>query len=649
MQAIKHIAKVLFLVVLLLFSKAALAQTIDTIRINYDQMLICKDTIYFGVSDSLVALEAEVPYKIQKNLLLRSNIYYEKRPNKKAQVEERVKRYYALWSKGYKYASKSTPSEQPIVSSNHYFEQYEGKVIRTIVIDDVQMFNGEIRDSVEHKIGSINKILNKTHISTRKRTIKNYLRFKENQNLSASLMADNERMLRQLKFIKDALIIINQEDLLSDSVDVRIITKDLFPYGIMFESRDIDKHSLYASMRNTLGFGHYFRLGLHYTYDEEQYLGTRFSYEISNIRGLFINMGMYKVLNQNQDNYGLMLERPFLTRQMKFGGGLRLDRLDQSRSYGIEGTDSVVVTPYVIHVADVWLAKTFLSDAAGLKPDLLVAARYYNLNFKEKPYISADSNLIFHDWERYLASVMLRKVDFYKTRKLYGFGVTEDVGVGYNIKFTSGYVTNQFYKMGYWGINFNFQLVRPRTGLLKLTSSIASFTEDKQFVDTYGNSLLSYYSPLLNLGKIELRHTLHLNNRMIVNERYNRMLKTEDLWTGLIQKEQEGRSLISAQYKPTFYLPIKPLGFNISIAPFTSLALISADSFFQGETKVFTVLGLGINTKNESLIFQTISLEGRFYPIYGSDRNRMFVSIAARNTGVLDGFFSPRPMIDKSK
>jgi hypothetical protein len=645
---IKHITKLLLFTVSLLISINCYAQTSDTIRISYDQMLVCKDTIYFGVSDSLVVLKHNVPFKIQRNLLLRSNVYYEKRPIKKAQVEERLKRYYGLWHKGYKHAVNNSSPDYHIVSSNHYFKQYEGKIIRNIVIDDVNMFNGEIADSLEHKSNKAIRLLNKTHISTRKRTIKNHLRFKEKQSLNATRMAENERLLRQLKYIKDARIIISQKDLLSDSVDVLIITKDLFPYGIMFKSKDIESHSLYVSMRNTLGFGHYFRTGLHYTHDEKQYLGSSLSYQVGNIGGSFLNLAMYKVLNSNQDNYGISLERPFITTEMKFGGGIRIDKIDQNRSHTYDGIDSVYLTPYRSHVTDFWLAKTLLLSTSEEKPSLLMATRYYNLNFIEKPFISQDSNLVFHDWEIFLLSMMIQKTSFYKTRKLYGFGVTEDVGVGYSIKVTSGYAINQFYKLPYWGLDLNFQFVRPRTGLLKLNSSIATFTENNQFIDTYANSLLSYFSPLSNFGKIELRHTMHINNRMIINERYNRKIRAEDLWTGLIQKDQKGRSLVSAQYKPIFHLPIKPLGFNLAIAPFTSLALITEDAVFQGAHNVFTVLGLGINTKNESLIFQTICLEGRFYPRYGSDRNRFFLKLTAKSTGILDGFFTPKPIIYRS-
>ncbi|MDA3854251.1 MAG: hypothetical protein PF444_08435, partial [Bacteroidales bacterium] len=588
-------------------------------------MLLCKDTVYFGVMDTLVLLPRGTKYKIQHNFLLRNNIFYDQKPHKKEQVEESLIMYSDLWNKAYSYSKKDTTTkvDHTIANAQMYFKQYEGKVIRSISFNAVDMFDGAVEDTTQNAITKLSSGLNNIHITTHTQVIRKSLRFKENDKIEAWRMSENERLLRQLKYIEDARIVVQQENLLSDSVDLVIITQDRFPFGLKVDLHNYDEYSISPYINNFLGLGHYLEAGVQFERGETPPLGYNIKYQANNLYGSFIDVGAYRHYNFEKNNYGLLIKRPFLTTDMRFGGSFSYENIQQVRSYDSELIDTVLTAPYHTNIFDVWLGKTFVLSNSGDAPNISIAARNYDEHYTERPDIKADSNLVFHDSHLSLASLMVQKINFFQTQKLAGFGITEDIPIGYSLKFTTGYNFNQYIKRPYIGFDFNTQLVRPKSGLLRLTNSIGVFYQDEAIEDTYANFGLSYYSPLKTVGRYEMRHMLFVRGELLINERYFNPLGLNNRDMGRIQPDLEQNSALSLQYKPVFHLPFQVLGFNFSAAPFTSVGFATKDNLYAGKSLVYSVHGITIRTKNESLIFPTIGLDVKYYPTYGSKSNQV--------------------------
>ena len=613
-------------------------------------MLICQDTVYFGVTDSLVILPNGTDFKIQRNFLLRNNIFYEKKPHKKKQIEERMVMYSGLWNKAYSFSTKDTTTkiDHSFANAQRYFQQYEGKVIRSISFNSVDMFDGAVEDTSLNAVSRLSKKLNNIHVTTHSHVIRNNLRFKENDRIEAWKISENERLLRHLSYIEDARIMVQQEHLLSDSVDLVIITQDRFPFGIKFDMSDYNEYSIAPYISNFLGMGDYIEAGVQYVGGEESPLGYNIVYQSRNISGTFIDAGAYRINNFEKNNYGIKVNRSFLTNEMRFGGAFSYDRIQQVRHYESEVKDTTLTAPYDAQIYDFWLGRTFILSPTGERPNISISARSYDEKYQERPEVKVDSNLVFHDWHVSLASLMVQKINYFQTQKLGGFGITEDIPVGYSLKLTTGYNYNQYNRRPYLGFDFNTQLVRPQSGLLRLSNSIGVFYQDETVEDTYGKFGLSYYSPLKKVGKMEMRHFLFVNSELLINERYYKRLALSGDPIGNIQNSIESNSTFAIQYKPTFHLPHEVLGFKFTVAPYMSIGFATQDKFFSGKRKLYTVHGFSFKTKNESLIFPTLGMDIGYYPIYGTKRNHMSFEIYLRDTKILENLFSPKPQLNRS-
>ncbi len=610
-------------------------------------MMICRDTVYFGVSDSVIILPEGENYQMQRNLLLRSNVFYEKFPQKKAHVEARVKRYYALWNLAYSYSTKDTTViiDKSFNASKIYFSQFDGKVIRNISFEDVDMFEGAVEDLSQNAISKVGKLLNDAHFDTRKHVLKNNLRFRENDRLEAWEMSENERLLRQLDYIEDARIVVKQKSFLADSVDIVIITKDRFPLGLHVSADDYDSYYASSYLSNFLGMGDYLETGVSLNLTENRVWGFNAKYLSRNIAGSFIDAGVYRTSDYEKNNYGFRLERPFRTTDMRFGGAFSYDRLEQTRRYTHENTDSLLSSPYKSNIYDVWLGKTFVISPTAERPNISMAARYYNESYTLRPEIKQDSNLIFHDWKVSLASLMIQKVNFFQTTKLGEFGVTEDIPVGYSLKVTTGHSWNEYVNRPYLGSEINTLHVYPKAGLLQIRSEVGGFYYQENAEDTYIKASLNYISHLSNWGAFDYRHILFASCKLLFNERYYSLLNFYDQYMGYIQNNIDAKSFVAIQYKPTFFIPGDILGFKLSASPFATLGYFTKDEHFNGKNQSYADMGLTLRTKNESLIFPTLGADIRYYPRYGEKNNIVTFRIFAQNTKLFENIFSPKPKL----
>ncbi len=561
--------------------------------------------------------------------------------------EHKLVDFNKWWNKAYAYTLKDTieQAENTIHTSQRYFSRFEGKIIRNIHFEAVEMFEENARDTAKAFIHSLGNYLNKTHVYTKEQVIRKDLRFKEKQALNAWQMSENERLLRQLSYIKDARIVARQVQASSDSVDIFVITQDRFPLDLRAQVGSYDTYAISGIHKNFLGFGDRLEAGVQFYGREEQQWGYSAEYQIHNLLGTFIDVGAYRFNNYEKNNYGILIERPFRTTDMKLGGALSYDNIRERQSYEVIGMDSILTAPFHCHVFDLWLGKTFIFSQKAERPNVSIAGRYYDKQYYERPEVKADSNLVFHNWRGVLTSLMLQKITFFQTKKLNSFDVTEDVPVGYGLKASLGHSSNAFFSRPYVGFDFNSQTARPQSGLLQINTSVGGFFNDKDLEDTYGELNINYFSPLTRLGKGEMRHFVFLSSQLLINERYNRRLHFSTGTMGLIQPDVETNSNFAIQYQPRFHLPAKLLGFHFSVAPFTTFGLSTDDEYFSGTLKTYTVHGITLRTKNENLILPTLGIDLRYYPRYGSQKNQFVFSAYLRDSSLFEKLFSPKPTL----
>ena len=134
------------------------------------------------------------------------------------------------------------------------FIVYEGKTIRAIKIVRLG-FERNIFDTTVYKNNFGAVLANGFHRKTSPRVVNNNLFFKEGDKVHPYLLADNERHLRDIVYIQDARILIDTISNCFDSVDVVVITKDIFPLGGSFNMSSTTKVAGQIRNENVAGTG----------------------------------------------------------------------------------------------------------------------------------------------------------------------------------------------------------------------------------------------------------------------------------------------------------------------------------------------------------------------------------------------------------
>ena len=113
---------------------------------------------------------------------------------------------------------------------------YIGKTIGSIKIQRLDVFGTRITDTAFHVGNELVDFGNRLHIKTRSRVIRKNLLLKEGQKISPYLLGNNERILRALPYIKDCRIYVTGQKMLSDTVDILVVEKDIWPldFGLGF-------------------------------------------------------------------------------------------------------------------------------------------------------------------------------------------------------------------------------------------------------------------------------------------------------------------------------------------------------------------------------------------------------------------------------
>src|SRR5690606_8869830 len=82
------------------------------------------------------------------------------------------------------------------------------------------------------------------------------------------------------------------------------------------------------------------------------------------------------------------------------------------------------------------------------------AIRYFNTSFTEMPYQWQDEyNRLYNNKEGVLAQFTLFRQNYYRTKFIYGFGVTEDLPYGYNLSLVGGWYRQKDLERPYMGIS----------------------------------------------------------------------------------------------------------------------------------------------------------------------------------------------------
>lgn len=515
---------------------------------------------------------------------------------------------------------KSNPDSSIAVKSEAPFLPYEGKIIRHIVINHIG-FERTMYDSTRRFRNQITKIADALHYTTRESVIRDNLFIRENRPLNPYRVADNERYLRDLDFILDSKIIVHKIKGSPDSVDIEIVTRDVFSLGARVSAGGLTDYRVGLYDANLFGMGQRVQTDLGFESGRSPSVGFDIFYRKSSLGGTLINAsGGYTQLDnarslgeENEYAYFIRLERPLVSPYSRLAGGLEVSR---NWSRNVFQTVDSTFRKYRYNIQDVWAGYNFsIGNLARNRDRHFAAIRYYRQHYSQQPTQLGEAlNPLYNDEKFVLGEMTFYNQNFYKTRYIYGFGRTEDVPYGKTVTLTTGWSKAMGQKRMYAGTSVLKGFVNKNGSFSSIEAGFGTFFNRRRTSDTFYYIRGTHYSKLYEYRRVKLRHLIQGGyaqaHRVVARE----MLTLNDELTGFSPDSLYGTKRLYVRFESTLFTNLKFAGFRF--APFMSL-----ENAFLKNYKSEKILGNfywgttgGIRIRNENLIFGTIELRAFYFP-----------------------------------
>ena len=597
-----------------LLSLSMEGQEKDTIRIEFDQILVLSDTTYFGVNDSVILIDTAEEHEIIKNFLVRKPSYYKRKPHK-IESAKRLNNKYGRILIGEIYDKKDDLPEE-FNPADNYYNIYKNRVIKSIQIERVSVLDGNVFDTASVSTTAAGHFLNSTYNPTREWVVRDNLKFRENDILNPRIFSDNERLLRELSYIEDARIQVMPVENSLDSVTVLVVVKDRYPIGIGGKINDYNAFEVEPYSRNFLGLGH--NLGAIFEFDgsTDDKFGYGAYYGIDNIGGSFFNGEISFNRGLDRNLFQVQLEKPFLTTYTRLGGEILLKKITEKIEERPNANDSILDknAKYSMNMFDIWLGYSFLFQYDDQHPFINVAGRYFSEKFSDRPDVDFAANYPFHDNQLFLASLSFQQVSYIKTINLVQYGPIEDIPVGINLNLTGGWQHTSFVDRPYAGARLNYALYFQNAGIFATQADFGMFRYQSDFEDVISVLKLSYASPLTDLGNLQWRNLFQFSFNAVYNPRYLiPVLYTDYLMARSSRDGFYGNRNAAINYHPIFFTNYNLWGFRFSVDPFVDFGWANQAIYRDNKWDSYTRLGFNLSIKNESLIFPAMHMQLAYY------------------------------------
>jgi hypothetical protein len=506
---------------------------------------------------------------------------------------------------------------------------YAGKRINSITIEQHNFLSSI--DSKESNLKDIfSKIGNKLQSNSKKRAIRENIFFKEWDVFDPSIIAYNEKWLRDLSYIQDAKITATITPYDTNQVDLIVVTKDLFSYGGELQINNKDAYAAKINNINLLGTGNSVQLIQNFENGRTPKSGWGYDIGLSNLMGSFIsiNAGINQFGNNLANNVlsarknYISVQRPLLHPNSKWLGGM--EYLETFNKNVFPGTwDSVFDQQlnYDLKHKDIWVGYQLTSQSKRIKSNAyrqFIQYRYLENDFRARPIdylLQLDRN--YQNLNANFLSFTLVRQSVYRTRYLYGLGRYEDLPIGQSLTWTTGYSQIEKDRSAYLGFKFEQYKLSKKENYNHVIANIATSYINKSLQDIRFLSSLEQFSKLkyLNNG-LRYRQILNLSFTQTLKNKYNEALRINSIF-GIPQLNREqikGGTRLSANWETVLYNNRAIWGFKSAPFVFGNLTYIRAvgNPILKGD--IYTAIGSGMRIRNENLIFGTIELKGFYFP-----------------------------------
>jgi hypothetical protein len=526
------------------------------------------------------------------------------------------------------------PDNETPQKSEEHFMPYEGKIIRKILINPVS-FERNVTDTTRKIANTIQRVGNSLHSNSKHWMLRDLLFFYENKPLDPFKLADNERFLRDQDFVKDARIYVHALRHTDDSVDIEVVTRDVFSIGGSFNPRGPTRTRFKIYDTNLAGWGQRVQFSGLVDTDRMPVFGYEVLYSKTSIAGSLVNATLGYTQLDNSSSYGyeneiayfLKLDRPLVSPYTRIAGGLEISRNWSKNVY--QYPDSTF-RKYNYRIHDIWVGYNLPGLSVG-RNRFFVAVRGFDQHYVLRPGQAVEIlNPIYNNRQYLLGKLTYFRRDFYKARYIYGFGRTEDVPYGQTASLLAG-VEGQFgNERGYFGAEADKIIAHRRGNFYTLGIRVGSFRNNNNWEDATVLASFDFFSKLVGLGKqYRLRQSLNVNITKVYNQVSALPLDINNEF-GLQNFRADsvlGNKRMNAGFETVLFTPLKFLGFNFAGFVYGQMSWIAEKDQKLWDRTPFYGIGGGVRTRNENLVFGTIELRFVYFPRVVQDIAQFKVSV----------------------
>ena len=524
-----------------------------------------------------------------------------------------IKNYFTKNLLGIFITSPQSPIAESGVQSISLFNQFRGKKIASIRFIRLHPFGTSLRDTTLNATKWLEKAGNRLHMNTAKVKLRMQLLFKVGDQVNPLLMAENEKLIRDLNYIEDVSFQIEPVAYNADEVNVLVISKDKFEYGISM-SADLDNSDIELINENMFGLGHRLNIGMAQKNAYLPEMGIYFSYQVGNILGRFINSSFGFSDTYLKKGWNVSFEKKFLTSQEENVGGFSFDHVSKFK-YIAKDHPIELDTTVAYLSSDLWFSHAF-PGAINPTNKILMSFRYFHQEFNRNIDDSFGESQFLRNHDLFLSGVSFSRRQLYKNNLVYGYGVTEDIPYGYYHEITAGLDKSQFGIWPYLGLSFSNAFIGKQGGYFSSRLSLDGFLDNNTI--RQGTILLSgnFFSKRMYAFGDPFREFVKIEFLGGINRFKEEYLKIDGRFgiRDFYSNELKGNFRIKVNLESVRYLKWNLYGFKFTNYFFSDFAFLSdkLETIFKHD--FYFGVGTGFRIYNESLIFKIIDIRLTWFP-----------------------------------
>jgi len=509
------------------------------------------------------------------------------------------------------------------------FEKHNGKVIDSIIIKQLQVFGPSLTDTSYQNEFWYKEFGNFVHFPTNKSIIRENLLFSERDSIDPALLADNERILRSLRFIKDARIVVEEVPGKPGKVHLTVLTQDLWSKGFNVDLNSINAGQIELWDNNIFGIGHKLQGNIIFDYLKTGNPGIETFYNISNFQGTFIKSNFYYLNSFDTKRYGFEVQRDLFSYKTRYIGGLRVFKTETKEN--IQRKDTVladVSLDFVNH--DFWLGHSFsLSSENPMfkkRTRLVLAGRYIRNRFFDGPYVNERYNYAYHNNHTFLGSISFSRENFYESELIYDYGKTEDIPVGDLFTYTFGWEADEFFKRFYSGVRVKHGHFFDNFGYLSSSIGVGGFLYEQQIEQGVIDYQAKYISRLWHLSNLRIRQFFDIHYKRGIERFPEERLRFDRVvdMRGFDNQSLYGNKKLVLRSETVAFSGMYYYGFRFAFFGFFDCGFIGSANKFILNNQLQPGFGIGMRMRNENLVFKTFQIRLSFYPTLSNGDNFLF-------------------------